>query len=125
MHRPVARRARFVAGVLALTLGLVSAATCLAGSAEVQAPQHACCPAMAEDCGSARTVTEDCCIAQQPGLTGFAPGTPFTLAPPVPINAVLLVPPTSVAPLTSPAFDPGASNPVSPPTYLLDSVFRI
>jgi hypothetical protein len=112
-----------VAGVVALTL--VSSATCLVGSVDVQAPQHACCPAMAADCGSAGTLTEDCCAAQQPGLTGFAPGAPFTLAAPVAISAALLAPPTSVASFTSPGFDPDASNPISPPTYLLDSVFRI
>jgi hypothetical protein len=125
MHRPLARGARFVAGVVALTLGLVSSATCLAGSVDVQAPQHACCPAMAADCGSVGTLTENCCAAEQPALTGFAPGAPFTLAAPVAISAVLLAPPTSAAPLTSPGFDPDASNPISPPTYLLDSVFRI
>jgi len=114
-----------VAGVVALTLGLVSSATCLAGSVDVQAPRHACCPAMTAECGSAGTLTEDCCAAQQPGLTGFAPGAPFTPEAPVAISAHLLALPTSVAPLTSPGFDPDASNPISPPTYLLDSVFRI
>ena len=114
-----------MAGAVALTLGLVSSATCLAGSIDVQTPQHACCPAMAGDCGSAGTLTEDCCAAQQPGLTGFAPGAPFALAAPVAISAVLLAPPTSLPPLTSPGFDPDASNPISPPTYLLDSVFLI
>jgi hypothetical protein len=126
MHRPLARRARFVAGVVAITLGLVSSASCLAGSVvDVQEPQHACCPAMAGDCGSVGTLTENCCAAEQPGLTGFAPAAPFTLAAPVAISAVLLAPPTSVPPLTSPGFDPDASNPISPPTHLLDSVFRI
>jgi hypothetical protein len=79
---------------------------------------------MAGDCASAGTLTEDCCAAEQPGLTGFAPGTPFTLAAPVAVSAVLLAPPTSI-PLRSPAFDRETSNPISPPTYLLDSVFRI
>jgi hypothetical protein len=125
MHRPLARGARFVAGVVALTLGLVSSATCLAGSIDVPEPQHACCPAMAGDCGSAGTLTEDCCAAEQPGLTGFAPVAPFTLAVPVAISAVLLAPLPSIPHLRSTGFDPDASNPVSPPTYLLDSVFRI
>jgi len=114
-----------VAGVVALTLGFVSSATCLAGRVDVQTPQHACCPAMTADCGSAGTLTEDCCAALQPGLTGFAPGAPFALSAPVAIDALLLTPPTSVLALTSPEFDPDASNPISPPTYLLDSVFRI
>ena len=127
MHRSLATRARFVAGVVALTLGLVSSATCLAASIDVQAPQHACCPAMggAADCGSAGTLTEDCCAALQPGLTGFAPGAPFALSAPVAIDGLLLTPPTSVLALTSPEFDPDASNPISPPAYLLDSVFRV
>ena len=79
---------------------------------------------MAADCGSMATLTEDCCAAQQPGLTGFAPSAPFTLAAPVAITDVLLALPTLIA-RTSPAFDPDVSNPTSPPTYLLDSVFRI
>ena len=114
-----------MAGVVAVTLGLVSSATCLVGSVDVPEPQHACCPAMAGDCGSAGTLTEDCCAADQPGLTGLAPIAPFTLAAPVAISAVLLAPPTSIPQLTSPQFDSDASNPISPPTYLLDSVFRI
>ena len=125
MHRPLSRRARFVGGVIALTLGLVSSATCLAGSIDAPKSQHICCAAMADGCGSAATVTEDCCAAEQPGLTGFAPVTPFTLAAPVAIGAVLLAPPISIPQLRSPAFDSDASNPISPPTYLLDSVFRI
>ena len=125
MHRTLAKSARFVAGVVALTLALVSSATCLAGSIDAPESQHTCCAAMADGCGSAATVTEDCCAAEQPGLTGFAPGTPFTLAAPVSIGAVLLAPPTSIPQLTSPAFDSDAPNPTSPPTYLLDSVFRI
>jgi hypothetical protein len=125
MHRPLARRARFVAGVVALTLGLVSSATCLAGSIDAAESPHVCCAAMADGCGSAATVTEDCCAAEQPGLTGFAPVTPFTLEAPVATSAVLLAPPPSIPPLTSPAFDSDASNLISPPTYLLDSVFRI
>jgi hypothetical protein len=124
MHRPLARRARFVAAGLVLALGLVSSVTCLAGSVDVPAPQHACCPVMTDDCGTAGTLIEDCCAAQQLGLTGVAPGAPFTLAAPVAISAVLLALPTLVA-LTSPAIDPDVSNPPSPPTYLLDSVFRI
>ena len=124
MHRPLARKTRFVAGVVALTLGLVSSATCLAGSLDAPESPHACCAAMADGCGSAATVTEDCC-ATEPGLTGFAPGTPFTLAAPVTIGTLLLAPPTSIPQLTSPAFDADASSPISPPTYLLDSVFRI
>ena len=123
--QPLARRARFVAGVVALTLGLVSSATCLARSIDAPKPQHACCPAMAGECTSAGTLTQDCCAAEQPGLTVFAPVPPFTLAAPAAISAVLLAPPTSISQLTSPAFDSDASNPISPPTYLLDSVFRI
>jgi len=125
MHRPLARRARFVAGVVALTLGLVSSATCLAGSIDAPESQHSCCAAMTDSCGSAATVTEDCCAAEQTGLTGFAPVTPFTLAAPVEIGAVLLAPPTSIPQLSSLPFDSDASNPISPPTYLLGSVFRI
>ena len=125
MHRPLSRRARFLAGVVALTLGLVSSATCLAGSIDAPESQHACCAAMADGCGSAATMTEDCCAAEQPGLTGFAPVTPFTLAAPVAIGAVLLAPPTSIPRLSSLPFDSDASNPISPPIYLLDSVFRI
>ena len=114
-----------MAGVVALTLGLLSSATCLAGSIDAPESQHSCCAAMADGCGSAATVTEDCCAAEQPGLTGFAPVKPFTLAVPVAIGAVLLAPPTSIPQLTSLASDSDASNPISPPTYLLDSVFRI
>ena len=125
MHRPLAKRARFVAGVVALTLGLVSSATCLAGSIDAPKSQHTCCATMSDGCGSAATVTEDCCAADQPGLTGFAPGTPYTLAAPVAIGAALLAPPISIPQLRSPAFDSDASNPLSPPTYLLDSVFLI
>lgn len=125
MHRPLAKRAaRFVAGVVALTIGVVSSATCLAGSLAVPESQHACCAVMTDGCGSAATVMEDCCAAE-PGLTGFAPVAPFTLAVPVTISTVLLAPPTSIPQLTSPGFDLDASNPISPPTYLLDSVFRI
>jgi hypothetical protein len=113
-----------VAGVVALTLGLVPSAICLAGSIDVRGPEHACCPAMAGNCASAGTLTEDCCAAEQPGLTGFAPVAPFTLAAPA-INAVVLAPPISGLQLTSPGLDPDASNPISPPTYLLASVFRI
>jgi hypothetical protein len=80
---------------------------------------------MADGCGSAATVTEDCCVSEQPGLTEFAPVPLFTLAPPVAISAVVLAAPASIPQLASPAFDPDASNPISPPTYLLDSVFRI
>ena len=114
-----------MAGGVALTLGLVSSATCLAGSIDVQEPQHACCPAMSGNCASAGTLIEDCCAAEQPGLTGFAPVAPFTLAAPVAISTVLLAPPTSIPQRMSPGLDPDASNPISPPTYLLDSVFRI
>ena len=114
-----------MASVVALVLGLVSSATCLARSIDVAAPQHACCPAMAGDCGSAGTLTDDCCTTEQPGLTPFAPDAPFTLAAPAAISTVLLTPPTSISQLTSPAFDADASNPISPPTYLLDSVFRL
>lgn len=123
MHRPLAKRARFVAGVVALTIGVVSSATCLAGSLDVPESQHACCAAMADGCRSAATVMEDCCAAE-PGLTGFAPVASFTLAAPVAITAVLPAPPASI-PHTSPGFDPDAPHPISPPTYLLDAVFRI
>ena len=125
MYRPLARRARFVAGVVALTLGIVSSATCLAGSVVAPESEHSCCAAMADGCGSAATVTEDCCAAEQPGLRGVAPVTPFTLAAPVAIAAVLLALPTSIPQLSSLPFDSDASNLISPPTYLLDSVFRI
>lgn len=125
MHRPLVRGARLWAGVVALTLGIVSSATCLATSIDATESQHACCAAMAGGCGSAATMTEDCCAAEQPGLTEFAPVPPFTLATPAAISAVLLVPPTSIQQLTSQGFDPDAANPISPPTYLLDSVFRI
>ena len=125
MYRRLARSARFVAGVVTLTLGLVSSATCLAESVDVHEPQRACCPAMAGDCGAAGTLTDDCCAAQQPGLTGFAPVAPFSLAAPMAISAVVLAPPTSIPQHTSPGFDPDASNPISPPAYLLDSVFRV
>ena len=114
-----------MAGVMALTLGFVSSATCLTGSIDAPESQHTCCAAMADGCGSATTMTEDCCAAEQPGLTGFAPATPFTLAAPVAIGVVLLAPPISIPQLRSPAFDSNASNSISPPTYLLDSVFRI
>ena len=125
MHRPLSRRARFLAGVVALTLGLMSSATCLAGSIDAPESKQACCAAMADGCGSAATMSEDCCAAEQPGLTGFAPVTPFTLAAPVAIGAVLLAPPTSIPQHSSLPFDSDASSPISPPTYLLDSVFRI
>ena len=124
MHRPLTRGARFVAGVVALTLGLVSSATCLAGSIDAYKSQHSCCAAMADGCESAATMTEDCCAAEQPGLTGFAPVTSFALAAPVALTAVLL-PPISIPQLTFLAFDSDGSNSISPPTYLLDSVFRI
>ena len=114
-----------MAGVVALTLGFVSSATCLAGSIDARESQHTCCAAMTDGCGSAATVTEDCCAAEQPGLTGFSPVTPFTLAAPMATGAVLLTPPTATPQLTSSAFDSDASTPISPPTYLLDSVFRI
>jgi hypothetical protein len=123
MHRPLARRARFVTGIVALTLGLVSSATCLAGSLDAPKPRHACCAAMADGCRSAATVTEDCC-ATAPGLTGLAPVTPFTLAAPVTTSTLLVTPPTLISQLMSPAFA-DASTPISPPPYLLDSVFRI
>jgi len=125
MHRPLSRRARFLAGVIALTLGLVSSATCLAGGIDAPESKPACCAAMADGCGSAATVTEDCCAAEQPGLTGFSPVTPFMLAVPMATGAVLLTPSTSTPQLTSLPFDSDASDSISPPTYLLDSVFRI
>ena len=112
-----------MAGVVALTLGLVSSATCLAGSLDAPESRHACCAAMADGCGSKATVTEDCC-ATEPGLTGFAPLTPFTLAAPLTIGTLLLAAPTPMPQLMSPAFA-DASTPISPPPYLLDSVFRI
>lgn len=123
--QPLARRTRFVAAVVALALSIVSSATCLAGSIDAPESQHACCATMTDGCGSAATVMEDCCAAAQPGLTGFAPVAPFTLAAPVAISVVVLAPQIPGPQLTSPGFDPDASNPISPPTYLLDSVFRI
>ena len=125
MHLSLVKGRPLGAGVVALIIGVVSSATCLVGSIDVRGSQHACCAAMADGCGSAATVTQDCCVAEQPGLTAFAPVPPFTLAAPAAISAVLLAAPTSIPQLASPAIDPDASNPISPPTYLLDSVFRI
>ena len=113
-----------MAGVVALTLGLVSSATCLAGSLDAPESRHDCCAAMADGCGSAASVTKDCCVTE-PGLTGFAPGTPFALLAPATIGTVLLAPPPSIPQLRSRAYGDDASTPISPPTYLLDSVFRI
>ena len=89
MYRPLVRGARFVAGVVALTLGFVSSATCLAGSIDAPESQPACCAAMAAGCGSAATVTQDCCAVEQPGLTEFTPLPPFTLATPAANSAVV------------------------------------
>ena len=111
---------RRLAGALALALAVVSSASCLAAiSRESGTDHHACCAAMADGCGSA-TVSADCCADDSPGL---APAARFTLAPVD--DAVLLWLPSPVAPFTSAAFDPDASNPIGPPAYLLDSVFRI
>ena len=124
MTRQLMNRSRYLAGALALTLAVVSSATCLAAASQMpDAEQHACCAAMG--CGSAATVNEDCCAAEQPGLTGLAPITSIALAAPVPASDVLLSPPPAVPLLTSAAFDPDLLHPVSPPPYLLDSVFRI
>ena len=121
MARPLMNRSRYLAGALALTLALVSSATCLA--AVIQMPDgqhHACCAAMADDCGSAATVNADCCADETAAL---APAVPFTVVPAVISTA--LWPPSAVPPLTSAAFDSEAVHPIGPPAYLLDSVFRI
>ena len=125
MDRRLAAGSRLAAGVVAVTLALVSSATCLAGSIDVLESQHLCCAAMADGCGSAANVTEDCCAAEQPGVTGFAPGAPFALMAPMVISTVLPAPATSIPQRTSPPFDPDASNPINQRRYLLDSVFRI
>ena len=109
------------AGALALALAVVSSVSCLAAMPrESGKGHHACCAAMAEGCGSAATVNTDCCEAE---VLGLAPAAPFTLAPLA--VGVLLWSPSAVPRLTSAASNPDLSNPIGPPTYLLDSVFRI
>ena len=125
MVRQLTRGSRRLAGALAFVLAVVSSATCFAASMDAQTAQPACCVAMTDGCGSAQTLSHDCCVVEQSGLPGLAPLPALTLAVPVALSAVL----PSVAPvqlsLTSAAFDPDSSRPISPPPYLRDSVFRI
>jgi hypothetical protein len=126
MARQLTNRSRHLAGALAVMLAIVSSATCLAAASQMpDAGRHACCAAMGDDCGSAATVDEDCCAGEQSGLTTLAPAASFELVAPIATSEVLLSSPPVVRQFTSAAFDPDASQPVSPPTYLLDSVFRI
>jgi hypothetical protein len=125
MVRKPTSGSRRLAGALALVLAVVSSATCFAASIDAQTTPPACCAAMAGGCGSAMAVSHDCCAVEQPGLPGLAPLSPVTLAVPVAMSAILLSLPPSQLPLTSAAFDPDSSHPISPPPYLLDSVFRI
>ena len=127
MVKKMRRMGRSLTWVLALALAVVSSATCVLG-ADMTQTQKTCCGAMDHDCG-AMAVKQDCCAYDAQTVAGL------TAVPP-PIS--LLAPPALVAmdvPPTSPeheivlrrpaAFDAGAPNPSTRPTYLFVSVFRL
>lgn len=128
MVRRIRLSGRAFTWVLALALVVVSSATCLL-NAEMTEAQKACCAAMSHDCGAA-AVTHDCCATESQSLAGFAAGPPvFQFAAPAPAlvaaDLVAAEPPPAARVNPSTAFDSGAPNPSSSPTYLLVSVFRL
>ena len=116
---------RLVVSVLVLAVAFVSSATCLVAAAEMShSDQHACCPAMMDDCAAGTTALEDCCAAQHPGQNGTVPAASFLLAMPAMIDTPVHHQ-YVLEPITTGEFAPDPSRAVSPPTYLLDSVVRI
>ena len=131
MNRQATRSSRLLAGVLALALASVSAATCLAAVVQMSEKHHACCEAMghcSDGGGDSETTPAkiDCCAVQSAEAGRLATG-----AQAITVAASLLaespvVEPSSFAPISATgAFDPGVPKPSSSPTYLLVSSFRI
>ena len=127
MVKMMRRTGRSITWALALALAVVSSATCVLGADMTQA-QKACCAAMDRDCG-AMAVKQDCCAYDAQtgnGLTALPP--PISLLAP-PALVAMDVPPTApeheIDLRTPAAFDAGAPNPSTRPTYLFVSVFRL
>jgi len=129
MHRQPTRRAsRFLAGGLAFALSIVSSAICFAAILQMEdTQQHVSCASMARESGSPKTTQMDCCIAQSAQFAGLAPDTAApVVAQPVVMSFVHAAPQSWVPALpTLSALDPDVPKPVSTPTYLLVSVFRL
>jgi hypothetical protein len=124
MVRSLTRTGRWATWALALALAVLPSATCLMG-AEMTEAQKTCCAAMNHDCGE-MAVQQDCCSATAPGLV-VAAGSPVShLTPPALVVVNIITAPEPVASfLESSAFDAGAPQPSSRPTYLLVSAFRL
>lgn len=122
MNRRMFTTSRLAAGALILAFAVVSSATCLAAALDMpRAEQHACCAAMTAGCGSAPALDDECCAVSQPVLSAIQPFTPVT---PTAVGSSLSLQPAAM-PTVSVGCDPDVSYPVGPPTYLVDSVFRI
>ena len=127
MVKKMRQTGRCLAWALALALTLVSSATCVLG-ADMSQAQETCCAAMDSDCG-AMAVKQDCCAYNAQtvgGLTALPP--PVSLLAP-PALVAMDVPPTApeneIGLLRPAAFDAGAPNPSTRPTYLFVSAFRL
>jgi hypothetical protein len=125
MARHLMRGSRLLAGILALALTFVPAATCVAAVMQTsEAQQHACCAGMNEDCADSMTAQQDCCIVQSADLGGIGRAAESAAVPVAAVSPVV----TETIPVTTPppvAFAPGVPTPSSQPTYLLVSVFRL
>jgi len=120
---------RVVSGAIALAPVAVSSLTCFLGTAQLagDAPrmsmaQHACCAGMNQKCPeAASTPQSDCCTTQSVSTPAIQANH---VVPPLVVTAVTFVPPIPVAHVSG-ALDADLLKSSSPPTYLLDVVFRI
>ena len=124
MVRLASRGSRLVSGALALTLALVSVATCFAGTLQLtEQSHHAPCHGMQTDSAESKLGTldqaPDCCAVQR-AILGLGVASDALAAPPS--TATVVVPLSS---LQAPPFDSRAPISSSPPTYILISVFRV
>jgi hypothetical protein len=133
MTRSVIGATRFLASAVALALAVVSSLTCFIGAAQmtagipqVAAPRHACCGDMTEGCSTTAAASvqpDDCCTTQAPSTAALSPDR--SLPPLAVVAIVVVVPPPAAILRDSRTFDVDVLASSSPPTYLLDSVFRI
>lgn len=122
------RTAQVIASVAAVAIAVVSSLTCFIGAAQLvnAAPhmamaQHACCAGTNRDCQAAASAQrKDCCTTMAVSTT---PIQSERAIPPVTVAVVAFVFVPATLSLSRTVGEPLKSS--SPPTHLLDAVFRI
>jgi hypothetical protein len=112
-----------------VALAFVSAATCFAAVLQTSpTPSHSCHEMMmpspsGPQLSGVTPEDSDCCFVQTADLGGVARASQF--APSLVVVGITVAPSSPATAVHAVAFDPSVPIGSPPPTYLLDSVFRI